>query len=264
MSTGKNLEVYVTMAVSAVLAVLDVVGTASIPALIASSLATLTLLAGSTLGTRRHIDELTHELRLSGSGQAPARNYLSTDKPDLPAEVATAQEIRIMGVTLSRTLRNLYSLLKERVTAGAHVMVILIDPETTAPLEAARRSTVSDQPTMFREPGTALDRPAARPRGQVGHSRTDRGAAGTIRTGFRPGRPRWRYGVGTPLPGPVLAQFRQRRRSPAPRATPRRALVQPLSGRVRPCLGALPHHRACRRISRLGLGCDGCAPTSPV
>ncbi|OIJ64033.1 hypothetical protein WN71_031905 [Streptomyces mangrovisoli] len=149
LSTGKNLEVYVTMAVSGVLAVLGVVGTVSIPVLMAATLATLTLLAGSALGTRRHIDDLSQELRQRGSDQVPATNYLSADRPGLPAEVATAQEIRVMGVTLARTLRNLYSVLEERVAAGAHVRIVLIDPETTAPLEAARRSTVSDRPDMF-------------------------------------------------------------------------------------------------------------------
>jgi hypothetical protein len=57
--------------------------------------------------------------------------------------------LRIVGVTLSRTLRNLVDELQRRVTAGATIKVAVIDPSTTAPAEGARRSTIPNRPNVY-------------------------------------------------------------------------------------------------------------------
>ncbi|MFJ9846659.1 hypothetical protein ACIRYZ_40755 [Kitasatospora sp. NPDC101155] len=92
-------------------------------------------------------------------------DFLGKGKADLLEHVRAAQDIRIVGVTLSRTLRDLVDELQRRAVAGAVVKVALIDPAGSAPEEAARRSTIPDRAGM-----------GARPTGgRVGRLRRSRG-----------------------------------------------------------------------------------------
>ncbi|WP_157894776.1 hypothetical protein [Streptantibioticus cattleyicolor] len=150
LSAGENLEIYTTGALSLVLAVLGVLGTVGGEVLAAATLATLAVMAGGMLGSRRQVAELAAEVRARGVGEASVQDLLSRDKPDVVEHVRTAQDIRIVGVTLSRTLRNLVDELQRRVAAGAVVKVALLDPAGSAPEEAARRSTIPDRAEMYR------------------------------------------------------------------------------------------------------------------
>ncbi|MCX4571735.1 hypothetical protein OHB41_00610 [Streptomyces sp. NBC_01571] len=62
-----------------------------------------------------HIEEI------AGAGGLAEALPRSTDRPPITTR------------PISRTLCNLYSLLEERATTDAHVMVVLIDPETPPP-----------------------------------------------------------------------------------------------------------------------------------
>jgi hypothetical protein len=149
LSSGENLEIYATGVLSLALAVLGVLGVVDGVVLAAAILATLALLAGGMLESRRQVGELSELVRARDSGQASALDYLTGDKPGLVEELRGARDIRIIGVTLSRTLRNLVDELRRCAAAGAVIKVALIDPRTTAPAEAARRSTVPYQSGMF-------------------------------------------------------------------------------------------------------------------
>jgi len=149
LSSGENLEIYATGVLSLVLAVLGVLGVVDSVVLAAAILATLALLAGGMLESRRQVDDLSALVRARDSGPVSALDYLTGDKPGLLEEVSGAQDIRIVGVTLSRTLRNLVDELRRCASAGAVIQVALIDPTTTAPVEAARRSTVPYQSGVF-------------------------------------------------------------------------------------------------------------------
>ncbi|GAA1236465.1 hypothetical protein GCM10009665_28230 [Kitasatospora nipponensis] len=150
LSAGENLEIYTTALLSLVLAVLGIIGTVGGDVLAAATLATLALLAGGMLGSRRQVAELTAEVRARGSGEVRAEDFLGREKADLVEHVRTAQDIRIVGVTLSRTLRNLVDELQRRTVAGAVVKVALIDPTGTGPDEAAHRSTIPERGEMYR------------------------------------------------------------------------------------------------------------------
>ncbi|WP_345700387.1 hypothetical protein [Kitasatospora terrestris] len=150
LSAGQNLEIYTTALLSLVLAVLGVLGTVGGEVLAAATLATLALLAGGTLGSRRQVAELIAEVRARGRGEAAVDDFLGRGRVRLPEQVREAQDIRIVGVTLSRTLRDLVDELQRRVAAGAVVKVALIDPAGSAPEEAARRSTIPDRAGMYR------------------------------------------------------------------------------------------------------------------
>lgn len=150
LSAGQNLEIYTTALLSLVLAVLGALGTVGSEVLSAAVLATLALLAGGMLVSRRQVAELTAEVRARGRGEVSAADFLGTDKPGLVEQVRTAEDIRIVGVTLSRTMRNLVDELQRRAVAGAVVKVALLDPAGSAPEEAARRSTIPDRAEMYR------------------------------------------------------------------------------------------------------------------
>ncbi|MFF5405055.1 hypothetical protein ACFY8K_19615 [Streptomyces misionensis] len=147
---GQNLEIYTTALLSLVLAVLGVLGTVGGDVLAAATLATLALLAGGMLGSRRQVAELTAELRARGKGELSVEDFLGKGKADLLEHVRAAQDIRIVGVTLSRTLRDLVDELQRKARAGAVVKVALIDPAGSAAEEAARRSTIPDRAGMYR------------------------------------------------------------------------------------------------------------------
>jgi hypothetical protein len=149
LSAGQNLEIYVTALLSLSLAVLGAFSWVSDDVLSAATLATLALLAGSLLGSRRQVADLTAQVRAGGRGNISAEDFLSGDKPEVLQQVRDAQDISIMGVTLARTLRNLVDELERRAAAGAVIRIAVIDPHTTAPVEAARRSTLPDRPEVY-------------------------------------------------------------------------------------------------------------------
>ncbi|MFD7919401.1 hypothetical protein ACFV3R_09270 [Streptomyces sp. NPDC059740] len=147
---GENLEIYTTALLSLVLAVLGVLGMVGGEVLAAATLATLALLAGGMLGSRRQVAKLTAEVRARGKGELSVADFLDKGKADLPRQVHAAQDIRIVGVTLSRTLRDLVDELQRRAAAGAVVKVALLDPAGPTAEEAARRSTIPDRAGMYR------------------------------------------------------------------------------------------------------------------
>ncbi|WP_328747785.1 hypothetical protein OHT57_19810 [Streptomyces sp. NBC_00285] len=149
LSRGENLEIYSTALLSLALAVLGALDLVGGKTLAAATLATLALLAGGLLGSRRQVTDLADQVRARVAGEVSAEDFLAHDKPELVQQVRGAQDIRIVGVTLGRTLRNLIDELQSRVAAGATVRVALIDPGGSTPAEAARRSTMPDRPSVY-------------------------------------------------------------------------------------------------------------------
>ena len=149
LSRGENLEIYSTALLSLALAVLGALDLVGGKALAAATLATLALLAGGLLGSRRQLTDLAEQVRSRIAGEVSAEDFLAHDKPELVQQVRGAQDIRIVGVTLGRTLRNLIDELQGRAAAGATVRVALIDPSGSTPAEAARRSTMPDRPAVY-------------------------------------------------------------------------------------------------------------------
>ncbi|GAA1967154.1 hypothetical protein [Catenulispora subtropica] len=149
LSMGENLELYSTVLLAltlGALGVFDVVGT---KVLAAATLATLALLATGTLTSRRRVEDLAALVRSRKAGELSAEDFFTKDKPGLGEQVRAARDIRILGVTLSRTIRNLVDELQHAARDGAVIKVVLIDARTDAPAQAAARSTISDQPEVF-------------------------------------------------------------------------------------------------------------------
>ncbi|MET8985977.1 hypothetical protein ABZW49_11055 [Nonomuraea wenchangensis] len=60
-----------------------------------------------------------------------------------------ARDLRLAGVTLSRTVRGHVEELRKALERGATVKVLLIDPSGGVPEEAARRSTIDGRGEVF-------------------------------------------------------------------------------------------------------------------
>jgi hypothetical protein len=151
-SSGKNLEIYLTAAIALVVGVLGVFSIVKPEIVGAATLATLALVAVNALGPRHQVADLESrvadlnrlvEAKLAGDG------FLSDERKDLKQRVVRAADIRFAGVTLSRTMRAYVDDLQKSLERGASVQILVIDPTGSVPEEAARRSTIPDQPDVF-------------------------------------------------------------------------------------------------------------------
>ncbi|WP_433719420.1 hypothetical protein ACQP2Y_32565 [Actinoplanes sp. CA-051413] len=148
----RALDLVLTIAVAVavgVLGALDVVGPAVTGG---ATLTTLGLLALSSLHGRSTLGALTRsvtELGRTMSDRASADRLLAPSTSGVDLDLGTADDIRAVGVTLARTIRNHYAALQQRLDAGATVRIALIAPEAATVAEAARRSTIADSPAIF-------------------------------------------------------------------------------------------------------------------
>jgi hypothetical protein len=118
----------------------------------AATLAVLALLAGSGLASRHQVDEVRatlDQIASDVSGEVPADRFLSARIPSLDDEVATASDIRLVGVTLTRTVRDLLPAFDGRLRKGASVRVVVIDKDSPARTEAVARSVGASSPHFY-------------------------------------------------------------------------------------------------------------------
>jgi hypothetical protein len=155
LTTGKSIDLYITCVLAlaiGVLGVLNVVDTATVAAV---TLATLALVAIGAAGNRRQMAaletataELTRQLREDARGTS-ADQFLVPSAQGLEIDLGAASDIRLVGVTLSRTIRTHLHTLERRMERGAVIKIALVEPASEAVQEAARRSTVADSPEIF-------------------------------------------------------------------------------------------------------------------
>ncbi|WP_327584479.1 hypothetical protein OHA25_53310 [Nonomuraea sp. NBC_00507] len=151
-STGKNLEIYLTALIALVVGVLGVFSVVNPQVVSAAILATLALVAVNALGPRHQVADLearVAELNRLVEAKLAGDAFLTTVRQGLDERVARAADIRFAGVTLSRTIRAHVEQLRKGLARGASVQVLLIDPKGAVPEEAARRSTIPEQSDVF-------------------------------------------------------------------------------------------------------------------
>ena len=149
---GRNLEVYLTVFVALVVAVLGVFSIVRTEVVAAATLATLALIALTALGPKRQVSRLELEIaelnRLLAAKLA-GDAFLTSVKQGLDEQISRADDIRFVGVTLSRTIRSHVESLSVALARGASVRVLIIDLKGTVPEEAARRSTIPNHAEVF-------------------------------------------------------------------------------------------------------------------
>jgi len=149
---GHNIELYATVTVSLCIALLTVFGVVDIKVVSGTTLAVLALLAVSGLATRHRseaVERRLEQLAANLSGDIPADRFLKSRMPVLDEDVASAADIGLIGVTLTRTVRDLLPVLDRRLRRGASIRVLVIDGDGPARTEAVARSRGADAPDFY-------------------------------------------------------------------------------------------------------------------
>ena len=146
---GENLEVYLTLVVALALLILDVFGVASTEAIAAGTLATLALLAFSTLTNREQTQRLARAAEQAVLGRSSADDFFWEESHLGEQDFEGASFIGLVGITLSKTVARYESVFENRLASGAHIRVITIDPTTQAPQQAIDRSAGIVGQTFF-------------------------------------------------------------------------------------------------------------------
>jgi hypothetical protein len=155
LAAGRNLDLYATFLIALTIGLLGAFNLVETELVAAATLATLAFVVVGSLGTRRQVAameaatrDLGLQLRQFG-GVMSADEFLSPSTSGLDVDLRGAMDIRLVGVSLSRTIRNNIDDLEQRLAKGAHIRIALIEPGSEAVLEAARRSTIPDAPEIF-------------------------------------------------------------------------------------------------------------------
>ncbi len=128
---GENIDHYTTIVAAFALVVLGILGVAPPELIAALTLGVLGLLALSNLVNRHRLEELSEKVARSSQGF-----FLEEFPPDLKDTFQSAKEVWLIGVTLSRFLKNNYGPLEEKIRKGHAVKVLLVHP-AGAPLAMA-------------------------------------------------------------------------------------------------------------------------------
>lgn len=150
---GRNVDLFAVVTIAVAVAVLGVAGVVDSAVLAAATLAVLAALATSALASRHQVENveaLLLRIAANETGAVPADRFFSSRLTTLDNEVATATDVGLVGVTLTRTVRDLLPVLDRRLEAGARVPVLLIDVESQAREEAVARSRKADTPNFYR------------------------------------------------------------------------------------------------------------------
>lgn len=152
----RHLDLYLTVAAAVTLGALGALNIIDSGTLAGTTLATLGLLALTTLSGRLQLQaldasiaELTAATHDHLAETAPASRALTAAGGGIGLDLDGARDVRLMGVTLSRTLRHHMDGLQRRLADGAFVRIALVEPGGAAVLEAARRSGMGDTPEIF-------------------------------------------------------------------------------------------------------------------
>lgn len=128
---GENIDQYATILFAFGLGILGLLGITPSGLIASLTLAILGLLAVSNLVNRYRVEELSQKLSQTSKGF-----FLEEFPADFKDNFQSAKEIWLIGVTLSRLLKNNYGRIEEKIRKGHIVKVLLVHPEG-APLEMA-------------------------------------------------------------------------------------------------------------------------------
>jgi len=147
LSEGRNLEIYLTMLVSLVISVLGALNIVQAEVVATVTLATLALLAFSTITNREQIATFQKQVETLSAlveenvlGKIRAGSFFLAGEPRHEAKFQNAKNIYIAGTTLTRTVTNYLGVLEQRLKEGASIRVIIIDPKSDAATQSALRS----------------------------------------------------------------------------------------------------------------------------
>ena len=123
---GENIDVYLTIILVFALGILNFISPASSSWIFSVILAALGILAVSALRNEYHFREIIQHL-------SQTKNVFMDDFPiSLREDIINANELLLIGVTLSRTIKTYYSEFQGKLRKGHIIKVLLVDPESQA------------------------------------------------------------------------------------------------------------------------------------
>lgn len=152
--SGTDVEAYITVVVALAVCVLNLVDVVDSKIVSAATLSILALLSFDAFTGRRlarRAESAVQELTRAVNGvrrSAPHQVDLVTE-PTTWCGLDRARDVRLVGVTLARTVRSHLSELERCLAAGGTVRMVIIDPTSTAGSEAARRNGLPDGAEVF-------------------------------------------------------------------------------------------------------------------
>jgi hypothetical protein len=132
---GESIDLYVTVVVAIVLAVLNTAGVAPPTWMTPLNLAVLALLAIATLGNRHRLERVLKRMTEGTDGV-----LLDKFPPDTYRNVEKSKELWLVGVTLSSTMEAFYPMLERKLQRGDMIRVLVVNPDGAACAMAATRN----------------------------------------------------------------------------------------------------------------------------
>lgn len=140
LKNGQNFDVYLTIFVCFILLMMDILGIASLEAVLSGILAVLLLITLNSLNIRQVNGDLQKEISNIQLSQTSINFFHEWDDAFFTSRLATAKEIKIMAISPYDFIIHNSEKLKEVINRGANLQLIMTEPDGTA---------VNGAPIMF-------------------------------------------------------------------------------------------------------------------
>lgn len=140
-STGQNLDVYSTVFLSILIAVLGLFSIAQPNIIFAAVLATLALLASGLLANRRQNDEIKELLERANANTGMADRFFQAgdDIKEVISRIRQSRKVLIWGASLTTHIPLLQEEIEKGLELGLEVKCLLLKPKSNAVAMAAFR-----------------------------------------------------------------------------------------------------------------------------
>jgi hypothetical protein len=153
----KNLELYIILLAVLAIFIVDLFGVETFSILVEIILATLAVLVYGLIDERhtnimlkQKLDDIEQHVNNSLIGRVKASAFFLAKKPQLDEMFSSADTIWLLGYSLSRTVRDNYYVFAERLSKGAKIRIMVLDPTNAPLLEMAGLESEGATPENWR------------------------------------------------------------------------------------------------------------------
>lgn len=141
--TGRNLDVFITMLIAVIVAILGVIGVTDQSIISSAILATLALLSVSMLLSRYQDEQIKNALLRIENISSPSQAFFDDefDRQALSVQIRKSRKACLWGMTLWRTVPLLTESIEDGLESGLEIRFLLIKPHSNAAKMAALRTT---------------------------------------------------------------------------------------------------------------------------
>lgn len=146
----KNLELYLILLVAVVVLFADILGVETVSALFEIVLASLSILIYGLIESRhtnerveQQLANITQSVQELRRNEVRAADFFLINKSLSQETFSSASTICLLGYSLSRTIREHHHALRQRLKAGAHIRIIILDLTDECLLKKAALESIS-------------------------------------------------------------------------------------------------------------------------